>query len=63
MRRKQHRKPMMDQRRMWRTNLGTSDVDGYQCEDGNDADTDTEEDALQANDGSMQNVEDRPRNQ
>jgi hypothetical protein len=40
MRRKKHRKPMMDQHRMWRTELGTSDVDRYECEDGDDADTD-----------------------
>jgi hypothetical protein len=48
----------MDQRRMRRTDLGTSDVDGYECEGGNDADTDEEEEASQPDDGSMQNVED-----
>jgi len=57
-RRKKHRMPMMDQCRMCRTGLGTSDVDGYECEDGDDADTDEEEEASQANDGSMQNMED-----
>jgi hypothetical protein len=40
--------------------LGTSDVEGYKGKDGNDvdADADGEEEALQADDGSMQNVED-----
>jgi hypothetical protein len=38
--------------------LGISDVDGYECKDGDDADADDEEEASQANDGSMQNVED-----
>jgi hypothetical protein len=38
--------------------LGTSDVDGYDGEDGEDADTDDEEEASQADDGSMQKVED-----
>ena len=41
-----------------RFDLGTSDVDGYEGEDGDDADADEEEEALQANDGSTQNVED-----
>ena len=58
MRRKNHRKSMMDQRRMWRTDLGPSDVDGYEGEDGDDADADEEEEASQADDGSTQNVED-----
>ena len=40
MRRKKHRKPMMDQRRMWRTEGIVGDVDGYEC---NDADADEEE--------------------
>jgi len=57
-RRKKHRKPMMDQRRMWKTHLGTSDVDEHEGEDGNDADTDAEEESSQAHDGSMQNMED-----
>ena len=38
--------------------LGTSYIDGYECEDGDDADTDDEEEALQADDGSTQNVDD-----
>jgi len=58
MRRKIHRKPMMDQRRMMRADLGPTDVDGYDGEDGDDVDADEEEEALQADDGSMQNVED-----
>jgi len=58
MRRKNHRKSMMDHRRMWRTDLGPSDVDGYEGEDGDHADADAEEEASQANDGSTQNVED-----
>jgi hypothetical protein len=39
--------------------LGTSEIDGYEGEHGddNDADVDMEEDPSQANDGSMQNVE------
>jgi len=37
--------------------LGTSKVDGYEGEAGDDADADEEEDALQADDGSTQNVE------
>jgi len=57
-RRKNHRKSMMDQRRMWRTDLGPSDVDEYEGEDGDDTDADEEEEALQADDVSMQNVED-----
>jgi len=36
---------------------GTSDVDRYEGEDGDDADVDEEEEALQADDGSTQNVE------
>jgi hypothetical protein len=41
-----------------RFDLGTSDVDGYEGEGGDDADaaTDAVEEALQANDCSMQNV-------
>jgi len=51
-------------RRRWPTteldrfDLGTSDVDGYEGEDGDDAYADEEEEASQANDGSTQNVED-----
>ena len=43
---------------MWRTDLGTSDVDRYECEDVDDADADQEEEASQADDGTTQNVED-----
>jgi len=38
--------------------LGTSDVDGYEGEDGDNAYADEEEEASQADDGSTQNVED-----
>jgi len=38
--------------------LRTGDVEGYEGEDGDDAYADEEEEALQANDGSTQNVED-----
>jgi hypothetical protein len=42
---------------MWITNLGTIDIDGYECKDGCDADTDQEEEPSQADDGSTQNGE------
>jgi len=58
MTRKKHRQPMMYQRRMWMTDLGTGDIDGYEREDGDDADMDAVEEASQADDGSTQNVED-----
>jgi hypothetical protein len=58
MRRKKHGHSMMDQRRMWRTDLRPSDDDGYEGEDGDDVDADEEEAASQADDGSMQNVKD-----
>jgi len=58
MRRKKHSKSMMNQRGMWRTDLGPGDVDGYEGEDGDDADADEEEVASRADDGSTQNVED-----
>jgi hypothetical protein len=60
MRRKRHRKSMMDQRSMWRTDLGPSDVDGYEGKDSDDADgdADEEEEASQVDDGSTPNVED-----
>jgi hypothetical protein len=51
-------------RRRWaatelkRFDLGTSDVDRYEGEDGDDADPDEEEEASEADDGSTQNVED-----
>jgi len=48
----------MDQRRMWRTDLGSSEVDGYEGKDGDDADADDEEKASQADYGWTQNVED-----
>jgi hypothetical protein len=38
--------------------LGTSDVDRNQGKDGDNADADEEDDESQADDGSMQNVED-----
>jgi len=38
--------------------LGASDVDGNECKDGDDADAVQQEEALPADDGSMQNVED-----
>jgi hypothetical protein len=45
---------------MWKIDLGPSDVDGYEGEDGDDtdADADEEEEASQVDDGSTQNVED-----
>jgi len=58
--RKKLRNSMMDQRRMWSIDLGPSDVNGYESEDGDDtdADADEEEEASQVDDGSTQNVED-----
>jgi len=41
-----------------RFDLGTSDVDGYEGEDGYNADADEEEEPSQADNGSTQNVED-----
>jgi hypothetical protein len=45
---------------MWRTDLGTSDVDGHKGEDGDnaDGDVDEKEEASQVDDQSTQNVED-----
>jgi hypothetical protein len=43
---------------MWRNDLGPSDFDRYEGEDGHDVDADEEEEASQADDGSTQNVED-----
>jgi hypothetical protein len=43
---------------MWRTDLGPSDVDGYEGKDDVDADADEEEAPSQAEDGSTQTVED-----
>jgi hypothetical protein len=58
MRWKKHRKSMMDQRTMWRTDLEPSDVHGNEAEDGDNGDADEAEEASQADDGSTQNVED-----
>jgi hypothetical protein len=58
MRRKNHRKSLMDQLRMWRTDLGPSDVNGYEGENGDDADGDEEDEAPQADDGSTETMED-----
>jgi len=51
--------------RQWRTatelgtfDCATSDVDGYEGDNGNDADSDEVEDELQTDDGSTQNQED-----
>ena len=55
MSRKKHCKPMMDQRRMRRPE-STSNIDGYEGKDGDDANE--EKEALQADNGSTQNVED-----
>jgi hypothetical protein len=41
-----------------RFDLGTSDVDRYEGDDGDDADVDEEEEASQADDGSTQTLED-----
>jgi hypothetical protein len=38
--------------------LGSSDVQGYEGRDGDDVNADEGEGALQADDGSMQNLED-----
>jgi len=57
-RRKNHRKLMMDQRRMLRTEGIECDVDGYECAHRDDGDADEDKAALQADDGSNQNVED-----
>jgi hypothetical protein len=51
-RRKNHRKSMMDQRTMWKTDLGPNDLDEYEGEDGDYTDVDEEEEAFQADDRS-----------
>jgi len=53
----QRRRPATE---LERFDSGTSDVEGYEGEDGHDADADAdeEEEASQADDGSTQNVED-----
>jgi hypothetical protein len=56
MRRKKHLKSMMDQHRMWRPDLGLSDIDGYEGKDGDDADADEVEEVSQDDDESTQNV-------
>jgi len=58
MRRKSYCKWMMHQRRIWRTDLGPSDADGYEGKDGDAADADEEEEASHSEAGSTQNVED-----
>jgi hypothetical protein len=40
MRRNKHHKPMMDLRRMWKTEGIVGDVDGYEYEHGNNVDAD-----------------------
>jgi len=45
-------------RELERFHLRMSDVDAYEGEDGDDADVNEEEEAPQADDGSIQNVED-----
>jgi hypothetical protein len=52
----QQRWPATDPERL---DLGTSNVDRYEGEDGDDADADEEEQGWLADDGSTQNVEDR----
>jgi hypothetical protein len=47
---------MMDQRRLWRTEGIVCDADQYECNDCDDGDSDEEELASQADDGSTQNV-------
>jgi len=49
------RRPVTELKRF---DLGSSDGDGYEGEDGDDAYADEEEEASQADDGSTQNVED-----
>jgi hypothetical protein len=46
-RRKKHRKALIDQRRMWRTAGIVGDINGYECDN---ADADEEQEALQADD-------------
>jgi valyl-tRNA synthetase len=41
-----------------RFDMWTSDVNGYECKDGDNADMDEDEEASQADDESTQNVED-----
>jgi hypothetical protein len=57
MRRKKHRKPMLNQRKIWRTAGIVSNVDRHECENGDDVDADEEESASPADYGSTQNWE------
>jgi hypothetical protein len=57
MRGKKNCKAMMDQRRMWRTGVESSDVDGYEYDNGDDTDTDGEDESLQTGDETTQSVE------
>jgi hypothetical protein len=57
MRRQNHCELIMDQYRMWRTDLGLCDVDRYICMNGNNANADEEKAASQVHDGSSQNLE------
>jgi hypothetical protein len=41
-----------------RFDVWTSGVDGYECDDGDVADMDAEQEASQVTDGTMQNVKD-----
>jgi len=43
MRKNKHRKPMMNQHRMWWTEGIVGDVNGYECEHGDNADVDEED--------------------
>jgi hypothetical protein len=52
---KKHCNLMIDQCRMWRTEVIVGYVDGYECDD---VDANEEEYAPQADDGSTQNLED-----
>jgi hypothetical protein len=52
---RQRRRPTTALERM---DLGTSEVDGYEGKDGDDANADGEEEASQPNNESMQNMED-----
>jgi len=66
MRKKNHPKLMMDQRRTRRVHdagqrrfdPGTSDIRGYECEDVDNEDADADEKASYADDWSMRNVDD-----
>jgi hypothetical protein len=48
----------MEDRGHCRFDLGTTDVNRYECEHGDDTDADEEQEASQANDRSTQSVED-----